>query len=72
MEEKVNQEVNQNSNNVVNNNEQPQMGVLANQSAAQPVQDVTASVNTKKNVQPQNPFILSVPAIPTQTGPNSG
>ncbi|MCR5504968.1 MAG: autotransporter strand-loop-strand O-heptosyltransferase [Elusimicrobiaceae bacterium] len=51
------------------NNEQPQMGVLANQSAAQPVQDVTASVNTQKNVQQQNPFILQVPAIPTQTGP---
>ena len=66
MEENKNQI---NSNQLQNNNEQPQMGTLANQSAAQPVQDVTASVNTQKNVQPQNPFILQVPAIPTQEGP---
>ncbi len=73
MEEKNNQVVNQGNQNQVsqnvNNNEQPQMGTLANQSAAQPVQDVTAAINNQKNVQPQNPFIVPIPAIPTQEGP---
>ena len=70
MGEKDNQAVSQVqvSGNASNDN-QPQMGTLANQSAAQPVQDVTASGNTQKNVSPQNPFIIPIPAIPTQEGP---
>ena len=40
------------------NAEQPQMGTLANQSAAQVAQDVTASANSQKNTQPQNPFVI--------------
>ncbi|MBQ4494030.1 MAG: hypothetical protein II972_05480, partial [Elusimicrobiaceae bacterium] len=58
----------QNTQAALNNTEQ-QLGTLATQSAAQPAQDVTASVNTQKNAQPQNPFILQVPNIPTQDGP---
>lgn len=73
MEETNKQTINQENQNQtsqnVNNDEQPQMGMLANQSAAQPAQDVTAAVNKQKNVQPQNPFIIQIPAIPTQEGP---
>ena len=73
MEEKNNQAVSQENQNQtsqnLNNNDQPQMGILAEKSAAQQAQDVTAAANNQKNVQPQNPFIVPIPAIPTQAGP---
>lgn len=47
----------------------PQQGVAAVNSAVPAPQDVTASVNTQQQPQPQNPFVVNAPAIPTQEGP---
>lgn len=43
-------------------------GMAGTQVAAQAPQDVTASANTSQQ-QVHNPFVVSVPAIPTQEGP---
>ena len=50
-------------------NQSQSQGVAAADSAVQTPQDVTASVNTQQPQQPQNPFVVNAPAIPTQEGP---
>ena len=61
MEKTKKQEQIPQSNPISQNNDAQQMGTLTSQSSAQIVQDVTASVNTQKQVNPQNPFIIPVP-----------
>ena len=47
----------------------PGQGVAANTSAAQSPKDVTAAVATEGKPNPQNPFLIEIPSIPTQEGP---
>ena len=44
-------------------------GVATAASASQAPQDVTAAVNSEQKPNPQNPFLIDIPAIPTQEGP---
>lgn len=67
-------EINQSAKTFPKTEENPvsKQGIASFDSKAQPSSDVTAAVNTsgsQNNIPAQNPFLLAVPAIPTQEGP---